>query len=79
MKLEVRVVPGAKKNLLKKEKNLIKLYLTKPAHKGQANIQPIEFLSKELKINKNQIRIVKGQMSRQKIVEIDGKTSLLST
>ena len=79
MKLEVRVVPRARRNLIKKQNNLIKVYLTKPAHKGQANAQLIEFLSKELKIKKYQIRIVKGQASRQKIVEIDGETNLLPT
>ena len=78
MKLEVRVIPRAKKNLLKKENNLIKVYLTKSAHNGQANAQLIEFLSQELKIKKYQIRIVKGQTSRQKIIEIDGEASFLS-
>jgi uncharacterized protein (TIGR00251 family) len=77
MKLEVRVVPRAKKNLLKKENNLIKVYLTKPACNGQANAQLIEFLSQELKIKKYRIRIIKGYTSRQKIIEIDGETGLL--
>jgi len=77
MILEVRVVPRAKRNLIKKQNNLIKVYLTRPAHNGQANAQLIEFLSQQLKIKKNQIRIVRGQTSRQKIIEIDGETSFL--
>ena len=78
MKLEVRVIPRAKKNLLKKENGFIKVYLTKPACDGQANNQLIEFLSQELKIKKYRIRIVRGETHRHKIVEIDGETGFLS-
>jgi len=39
---EVRVIPKAKRNLIKKENNLLKIYLTRPAHDGQANAQLIE-------------------------------------
>ncbi len=79
MILEVRVIPQAKKNLIKKENGLIKVYLTKPAQDGRANAQLIEFLSKQLKIKKYQVRIVKGEASRHKVVEIDGDASLLVT
>lgn len=79
MILEVRVIPKAKRNLIKKENNLLKIYLTRPAHDGQANAQLIEFLSKELKVKKYQIRIIKGETSRQKLIEIDGKTNLYAT
>jgi hypothetical protein len=77
--LEVRVVPQAKRNLIKKENGLIKVYLTKPAQDGRANAQLIEFLSKQLKIKKYQVRIVKGETSRHKVVEIDGDASFLAT
>jgi uncharacterized protein (TIGR00251 family) len=79
MILEVRVIPRAKRNLIKKENNLIKIYLTKPAHDGQANVQLIELLSKELKIKKYQVRIIKGETSRHKLVEIDGAAGFLAT
>jgi hypothetical protein len=79
MILEVRVVPQAKRNLIKKENNLLKVYLTKPAHNGQANAQLIEFLSKQLKIKKYQVRIIKGETSRQKLIEIDKDASFLAT
>ncbi len=79
MILEVRVIPQAKRNLIKKENGLIKVYLTKPAQDGRANAQLIEFLSKQLKIKKYQVRIVKGEASRHKVVEIDGDASLLVT
>jgi uncharacterized protein (TIGR00251 family) len=79
MILEIRVIPQAKRNLIKKENGLIKVYLTKPAQDGRANAQLIEFLSKQLKIKKYQVRIVKGETSRHKVVEIDGERSFLAT
>ncbi len=71
MILKVRVVPQAKKNFIKKENDLLKIYLTKPASDGRANAQLIEFLAEELKIKKYQVRIIRGQTSRQKLIEID--------
>jgi uncharacterized protein (TIGR00251 family) len=79
MILEVRVIPQAKRNLIRKENNLIKVYLTKPARNGQANAQLIEFLSQQLKIKKYQVRIIKGETSRKKLIEVDGEAGFLAT
>jgi uncharacterized protein (TIGR00251 family) len=78
MILELRVIPGTKKRLIKKENDRIKVYLTQPALDGRANNQLLEFLSEELKIKKYQIRILKGETSRNKLVEIDGDISFLT-
>ncbi len=71
MILRIRVIPKASMNLVKKEKGLLKVYLTKPAQDNLANTQLIELLSKHLKVKKYQLKIIKGEKSRDKLVEIN--------
>lgn len=70
MILSVRVVPKASKNLIKKDKDFLKVYLTKPAQDGLANEQLIGLLSEYLGLKKYQIKIIKGKTSRNKVVKI---------
>ncbi|MFH0753501.1 MAG: DUF167 domain-containing protein [Candidatus Omnitrophota bacterium] len=46
MILEVKVVPGARKNLFKEESGGIKVYLTAPPVDGKANEALVCFLAK---------------------------------
>ena len=71
MILNVRVMPKASRNLVKKEGKGFKVYLTKPAQDGLANDQLIDLLSEHLMVKKYQITIIKGQKSRDKLVEIN--------
>ena len=70
MILNVKVIPNARKNEIKKEENSWKVYLTVPPEKGRANRLLIELFSEEFKVKKNQIKILKGEKSRNKIVQI---------
>ena len=70
MILNIRVVPKASRNLIKKENDSLKVYLTKPAQDGLANTQLIELLSEYFKVKKYNIRIIKGENSRNKTVEV---------
>lgn len=71
MILEVRVSPGASRNCVQaRQGEKLKVYLTKRACEGQANKQLIGILSVYLKVKKYQIRIISGEKSRDKIVEI---------
>ena len=70
MILNIRVIPKSSRNLVKKENNLFKVYLTKPAQDGLANNQLIDLLSEYLGIKKYQLKIIKGDKSRNKLVEI---------
>ncbi len=70
MIFSVRVIPKASRNLVKEEANGFKVYLTKPAQEGRANEQLVGILSEHLKIKKYQIKIIKGDKSRNKLVEI---------
>ncbi|MDP3731870.1 MAG: DUF167 domain-containing protein, partial [Candidatus Omnitrophota bacterium] len=69
--LNIRVIPKASRNLIKKDKSSLKAYLTQPAHNGLANKQLIELLASHLKVKKYQIKIIKGEKLRDKVIEID--------
>ena len=69
--LNIKVIPKAKRSYIQKEENGFKVYLTNPAQDGLANKQLIELLSEYLKIKKYQIKIIKGEKSRNKLVKID--------
>ena len=70
--LHIRVMPGARKNFLKKEEGRLKIYLQAPALEGKANQALVEFLAEYLNVKKSQIEIIKGLKSRDKIVNIKG-------
>ena len=70
MLLNVKVIPNAKKNKAVEEAGRLKVYLTATPVEGKANRALIEFLSEHFKVKKKQIRIVRGEKSREKVVEI---------
>jgi hypothetical protein len=71
MILNVRVTPKSSRNSVKKENDILKVYLTKPAQDGLANAQLIEILSEYLQVKKSQIKIIQGEKSRNKLIEIN--------
>ena len=76
MKLNIHLTPNAKKSeVLGEETNLfgkkcLKVKVAAPPIEGKANKELIETLSKHFKKPKSQIRILKGENSRNKLVEI---------
>ena len=72
--LKIRVIPKSSRNFIQKENDSLKVYLTKPAQDGLANKQLIDLLADYLNTKKYLIRIIKGQNSRIKLVEIDAPT-----
>jgi len=71
MRINIKVISNTKQNKLVEEPGRLKVYLTAPAVEGKANEALIEFLAEHFKIKKNKISIVRGEKSREKIVEID--------
>ncbi len=71
MRLNIKVVPGAKHNKIVEEAERLKVYLTAPPVEGKANAALIEFLSEHFKVKRSRIRIVHGQKGRLKLVEIE--------
>lgn len=70
MLLTVRVVPNAKKERLLVEGGTVKVYLNAPPVDGKANDALIEFLTEHYKVRRSAVRIVRGETSRTKVVEI---------
>jgi hypothetical protein len=71
MKLDVKIIPSAKKNAISLEASPVKVHLTAPAVDGKANKALIGFLSDYYKVNKSSIRIIKGLKSRHKTIIIE--------
>jgi len=71
MKLDVKVIPSAKRNTINFETDPVKVHLTAPAVDGKANKALVAFLSDYYKINKSNISIIKGLKSRHKTIIIE--------
>ncbi|HTY14011.1 MAG TPA: DUF167 domain-containing protein [Candidatus Omnitrophota bacterium] len=70
MKLNIRVIPNARQDRIVPEGDRLKVYLHAPAVEGKANKALIELLSEHYKVKRNKIILLKGEKSRDKIVEI---------
>lgn len=73
----VKVIPNAPKNLwVGKEGDVLKIKIKAQPQEGKANEMLIEFLAETFKIPKKKIRILSGETSRLKKVEIDATVTL---
>jgi len=72
MRIAIKVVPNAKQEKIVEEGGKFKVYLTAPAVEGKANKALIQFLAEHFKTKRNKISIIKGEKSREKVVEIGG-------
>ena len=71
----VRVVPRASRNEISgRHGDAVKIRLTAPPVEGAANRALVDFLAETLGIRKNQIEILSGRASRDKIVCVVGLT-----
>ncbi|MCA9406226.1 MAG: YggU family protein [Candidatus Omnitrophica bacterium] len=70
MKIDIKVFPGAKKNMVRREQDRYKIYLTAPAVDGKANKALISFLADYFKVRRSEINIIKGLKSREKTINI---------
>ncbi len=68
--IDLKVIPGAKKNVFQQENGAIKIYLTAPPVDGKANQALIKFLARHYGVRKSEVNIIKGLKSRQKTVRI---------
>lgn len=71
MIINIRVIPNAKKNHISKDRDILKVRVTAPAIGGKANKAVIEMLAEFFNVKKGNIRIISGERSRDKIIEID--------
>ncbi len=71
-KIDIKIIPGAKEDKIIEENGVIKVRLKAKPIEGKANKYLISYLSKKLKIPKSKISIIKGEKSREKLLEILG-------
>jgi uncharacterized protein (TIGR00251 family) len=70
MRYELKIIPGAKRDLVRQEKDIWKVYLVAPAVDGKANKALVSLLADYFQVRKNQIQIIKGLKSRYKTISI---------
>lgn len=67
----IRVTPKAAANRIKIEDDgTIRVYVTKAPEDGKANKKVIELLSKEFKIPKSSLEIIKGHKNKDKLIAV---------
>ncbi len=69
-KFRIKVAANSKNNSIDFTDELIKIKITVPPIEGRANKAVIEFLSKTLKIPKSRIRIISGEKSSIKTIQV---------
>ena len=78
VKLQVKVVPKARSNIIENwppDKNIsneVKIRVTAPPEKGQANKAVIDILSKQLKVSKSNVILLTGETSKNKTFLLKG-------
>ena len=71
MKIAVKVIPNAKQaDVLEESENSFRVKVDAPPKEGKANKRLIEILAQYFDVAKSKVKLVKGEKSRQKIVEI---------
>ena len=70
-RINIKVIPNAKKNSVCEEDGIFKVYVNAPPVEGRANNSVIEVLSEYFNVRKSNIKIITGEKSRNKIVEIE--------
>lgn len=73
MILKVKVHPSAGRDRIEGWLgDTLKISVSASPEKGKANKAVVELLAKKLKVARSAVRIVSGETSREKVVEIDG-------
>ncbi len=70
MKIEIKVIPNAKKRMLSRDGRHITARLTAQPLEGKANEELMKYLAEVFEVRKSAIKIVRGEKDRRKIVEI---------
>ena len=69
--IKVRVIPNAKKNDVSEEVGQLKVHVKAPAFGGKANKALIGVLAEFFNVKKNDVKIIRGEKSREKVIEVD--------
>jgi hypothetical protein len=75
-RIAVRVQPGAKKNaVLGRREDAWKISQQAPAVEGRANRACVDYLAKLLGVKRSAVSILKGEKTRNKVIEVKGLTN----
>lgn len=72
--LSIKVMPNSSKNELIKQDSILKLKITAPPVDNKANKFVVNYLSKIFKVPKTSIKILYGELSREKTILFSGIT-----
>ncbi|MFO0697215.1 MAG: DUF167 domain-containing protein [Polyangiales bacterium] len=73
---DVRAVPRASRDAIAGVMDgAIKLAITAPPVDGEANAAIVAFFAKALRVPKSDVRLVRGERSKQKSVEVRGRSA----
>ncbi|PIU13283.1 MAG: YggU family protein [Hadesarchaea archaeon CG08_land_8_20_14_0_20_51_8] len=70
-RIKIKVVPNAGKNKVFEGGERLKVYVTSPPTRGKANKAVIKLLAEFFEVKRGDVKIIKGEKSREKIVEIN--------
>lgn len=71
MFVHIHVIPNAKKKeVVVRGKDSYRVKLISPPEKGKANKELVEILAEYFNTKKSNIKIIKGEFGREKVVEI---------
>ena len=66
----IRVIPNARKSSVEVENERLKVKVSAPAVDGKANGAVLKALADHFKVRASQVKILKGERSRDKVVSI---------
>ena len=66
--IKLKISPNASKNEIIKTEEMVKVKITAQPIENKANKALVEFLSKNFKVPKSSIEIVKGETSKEKTI-----------
>jgi uncharacterized protein (TIGR00251 family) len=72
LRLEIKVFPKSSREELVEKDGVLKAYIKAAPDKGKANKALVALIAKKYKVKKNDVTIVTGQTSRNKVVEVSG-------
>ncbi|MDD5067166.1 MAG: DUF167 domain-containing protein [bacterium] len=73
MVIKIKVIPNAPKDKIgDRMGEFTKVYITAPPVDNKANLHLVSFLSGQYKVSRSRIRIIRGEKSPYKTVEVSG-------
>ena len=77
MRIQVHVISRASKDEIVRQSQggVFTVKIRQPAINGLANEKLISFLAKVTGVTKSKVRIIRGEKSRNKLIDIDGSES----